>query len=95
MAWAWASLGETVVNGGLGLTLLGDMVANGGLSELVTERGRSGRRRNKCSKRERERERERHERQRLEREFINLKLYHSATVTGPSKACLLCFEGKI
>ena len=58
MAWAWASLGETVVNGGLGLTLLGDMVANGGLSELVTERGRSGRRRNKCSKRERERERD-------------------------------------
>ena len=77
MAWAWASLGETVVNGGLGLTLLGDMVANGGLSELVTERGRSGRRRNKCSKRERERQR-----QRLEREFFNLKLYHSATVTS-------------
>ena len=37
---AWASLGETVVNGGLGLALLGDMVANGGLSELVTERER-------------------------------------------------------
>ena len=70
MAWAWASLGETVVNGGLGLTLLGDMVANGGLSELVTERGRCGRRRNKCSKRERERERERDMRDRDLRENL-------------------------
>ena len=55
------------------MVMLGDMVANGGLSEPTHSlRESKGRRRNNAER----------ERERLEREFINLKLYHSATITS-------------
>ena len=76
-------LGETVANDNLGFELLGDMVANDGLSKPIVEKEMWETERKMLRERERERDRERERnRQKVEREFINLKLDHSATVTS-------------
>ena len=75
--WAWALLGETVANDSLGFELLGDMVANCGLSKPIAEKEMWETERKMLRERERETNR-----QKVEREFINLKLDHFATVTS-------------
>ena len=75
--WAWALLGETVANDNLGFELLGDMVANNGLSKPIVEKEMWETERKMLRDRQTDRQTDR-----KLREFINLKLDHSATVTS-------------
>ena len=70
-------LGETVANDNLGFKLLGDMVANNGLSKPIVEKEMWETERKMLRDRQTDRQTDR-----KLREFINLKLDHSATVTS-------------
>ena len=70
-------LGETVANDNLGFELLGDMVANNGLSKPIVEKEMWETERKMLRDRQTDRQTDR-----KLREFINLKLDHSATVTS-------------